>query len=745
MKRLLSIILAVAFTLLAGCSANAPAPVETSATASAAEQVLIDKLGSIPENVVLGDAAVAAEYGIDMTPFEDDGYILRTVGGSALIFGKTEDGLDRAVRAYAKAVKAGTADSLDVTYHEGYRVKQITIAGRDISEYSIYLFEGADECHNIAAAELQKYIALSCGVELPIVRQPAEHNIVLERVGEDDPRSEVLYREGFNITVRDDGELYISGGYYRGCLYGVYELLEKIGWRFAVNGEMIGHTPTAEDYYLYEADHVDLPVGFTEEQTPSFDYRQGRLYAGSHVLYHSELPIILRETDRIRNVAKYNGYGTTRGACHGLLNGPIPAGYLDSVVGIDVIKGKVQPCFTDEAFIEACIWYYTDYIEACLAAGQQIGRELTHIDIAQNDTTVFCECKNCMEKVALDGYGIGPMMYFSNTLAKHFGEEYPGLYLDILVYFGTTMPPAVTKPEPNLNCTFCFFVEKNFDFCTNHCVDGKECDPLSLISNSEFGERFEKWCEIAEMVTVWYYPGHWEYNSLTVNMLDKLREDFAYFKEMGIHGTYPCMQDPPYWEAQDQLISYLLDNLQWNAEMTEEEYRELIYEYLCLFYGEDSAPYLMEYLDWAEDVELETCHSMIHRSTPDERLDFARVTASRDYILGLMDLALENASTAEFEKAIILFSRPVYNTILIAGHSPLYIDGTEEERAEFTELFNEFKEIALTYGFYYNTKLASEADFDIERNLGWAYDTGSLYKPGWWPKPKAELNPDNGE
>jgi len=740
MKKIISAILASLMLLSAASCGKISPETSATATASASEQFLIDRLGSA-DGFVLGTDADAAAYGIDMTDFRDEGYVIRSEGAETLIFGKTEDGLDRAVRYYVKNCKDGGV--INVTYGEGYRVKQITIAGRDISEYSIYLFEGADECHNIAAAELQKYIALACGVTMPIVRTPAEHNIVLERVGEDDPRSETLYREGFNISVRDDGELYISGGYDRGCLYGVYELLEAyIGWRFVVNGEVVKTDLTDDDYYLYEAELIDIPAGLVDEQVPSFDYRQGRFYDN---LYSSDLPVILRENDKIRGSATYNGYGYTRGACHGLLSGPIKAGYVDSVVAKEVIKGSVQPCFTDEDFIEACIWYYTDYIEARLAAGQQIGRELTHIDIAQNDTTVFCECKNCMEKVALDGHGIGPMLYFSNTLAKHFGEEYPGLYLSILVYFGTTKPPAVTMPEPNLNCSFCFFGDTDCDFCTNHCLNAEECDPLSLVSNTKYAERFEKWCEIAEMVTVWYYPGHWEYGNLSMNVLDQIRADFAYFKEMGIHGVYPCMQSAWNWDSQDWLMPYLMDKLMWNADMTDEEYWELIYEYLCLFYGEDSAPYLMEYIEWSETVERDNCYTLVLESLPNERIDFLEVAAARDYILGLMDLAMENAATAEIEKAIILFSRPLYNTILIAGHSSMYIDGTEEERAEYTELFNEFKEIALTYGFYFHTNRASEDDFDIEKNLGWAYNTSQYFTPNWWPQPQSVLNPDNGE
>lgn len=42
-----------------------------------------------------------------MTDFENDGYILRTEGGSVTVAGKTETGLDLAVRRYANAGRGG--------------------------------------------------------------------------------------------------------------------------------------------------------------------------------------------------------------------------------------------------------------------------------------------------------------------------------------------------------------------------------------------------------------------------------------------------------------------------------------------------------------------------------------------------------------------------------------------------------------------------------------------------------------
>lgn len=112
------------------------------------EEYLSRRLGDgFGDDVILGTAEDAAEYGFDLTSLRDEGYIIRTLGNDTVIFGKTEDGLDRGVRYYANY--CADVDEVNVTYGEGMRVKKIEIAGRDISEYKIYLFPGADQCHTL--------------------------------------------------------------------------------------------------------------------------------------------------------------------------------------------------------------------------------------------------------------------------------------------------------------------------------------------------------------------------------------------------------------------------------------------------------------------------------------------------------------------------------------------------------------------------------------------------------------------
>ena len=159
MKKILALVLSVltASSVLASCSGERAAekysPKITVSSSDAAESAawLTEKLGDrLTDEVYL---AVGDAKGIDMSDFENDGYVIRTDAGNALIVGRSADGLDRGVRKYAKAVQSGTADGLDITYHEGYRVKRLTVCGRDISEYAIVKVADVTEYEPLAAQE----------------------------------------------------------------------------------------------------------------------------------------------------------------------------------------------------------------------------------------------------------------------------------------------------------------------------------------------------------------------------------------------------------------------------------------------------------------------------------------------------------------------------------------------------------------------------------------------------------------
>lgn len=739
MKRSLSLVLALVTVVSAFCSCNARVeqPKKVTSSTTAAEEYLSERLGDgFNKDIVLGTAKEAEAYGIDLSSLRDEGYVIRTFEDDTVIFGKTEEGLDRAVRYYAK--NCADLGKANVTYGEGYRVKKIEIGGVDISEFDIYLFPEADECHTVAAEELQLYIEKACGIRLDIVRKETERMIVLEQVLEDDERYETLGDEGFTIAVREDGNLYITGGKWRGCLYGVYEFLEAyIGWRFVTNIEVVDEI-TTDSYFVYEADLIEIPVGTEDTQVPSFAYRQGR-FKQVEKTKTTSLGIMHKENDTIRKSSVYNGYGFGKASNHGLLRGPIQNGYLNlDIVSEAVIKGQAQPCFTDEYVIEACIDYYTDDIEKQLALGYEIGKEITYIDVAQNDNDKFCACKNCYEYIKLDRSNTGPVLYFVNTLAEHFGNEYPGLLVSMFAYWGTTKPPKKTVPLDNVIVTYCFYNDIEKLNCYNHPTSGEYCRPEQTykydfkIHNTEYAEEFEGWCEISSKVAVWYYPGNWYFAQMPVSRLKTIREDINYFYEQGAYGVYPCMSSGSsdvLWDIQEYLICYLLLDCQWDADMTEDEYWALVEEYLTIFYGEGST-FIMDYFRWQMSASVDECWTVQVYSSPANRLQLSKVCEDFETCISFFENALYHAESSYQEEGIVLLSRSMYLAGLVACHDSWYLNA--EQKARYTEIYNEFKKIALETNFSIDEHILVEEDFDINVNLAELFYGNSYVEKNWW-------------
>ena len=175
MKKILSLVLAAAcmpVMLLASCAsggAGAYSPKITVASSDAEDsaEFLTNRLGEkLTDNVYLAVGNDTAN-GIDMTDFENDGYVLRTVGDkSVVIVGKSADGLDHGVRRYANSVDDGKDEYFDVAYHEGYRIENFTLAGTDIAEYSIEYPAEHNENMLFAVSELQRLVKKACGAEL---------------------------------------------------------------------------------------------------------------------------------------------------------------------------------------------------------------------------------------------------------------------------------------------------------------------------------------------------------------------------------------------------------------------------------------------------------------------------------------------------------------------------------------------------------------------------------------------------
>ncbi len=550
MKKALSLALAVLFcaTLLVSCGEwPGGYTVKPTATSSAAEpyaEYLASRLGYAPDDAILcvGDGT---EYGVDMTDFEDDGYVIKTAGGATLLIGKTGDGLDRAVRAYAKAIEGGYPVA-DTVYHEGYRIKHLTLGGVDVSEYTVVLTENVNENARFAAGELVRLIKKACGATVEVSESAGEHNIYFA-VTDD----EAFGTEGFEYSVKD-GNVYFTGARARGCAYGVWCFLEReLSWKGLIYG----------DSDLTPADSLDVPDGTYARDTEAFEYLN--LYNMAWGSY---------KNDKGHPTEAQNSYGALANCCHGMQG--------NEWCGFSV--AYEQMCYTSEDNYQACVESISAYIAGRLAAGSVIGLDLKAIDIAQGDNSNFCLCTECRQVFKEEGNHTGAVLRFANRLSEELNETYPGLLYQIFAYAETKEPPKKTVPNGFVHITFCSDLN-----CSLHRFDGSECSGNMLTAkgrseNRTYAEWLEKWCAVSDNVYLWYYALDAGVSQYTV--IDNLYDDFSYFYKLGVCGIfYQCQF---YGLGEQRIIHQLVSEFNRSPEMSREEFDAIYADILHREFGD---------------------------------------------------------------------------------------------------------------------------------------------------------------
>ena len=694
MKRIISIAFA-AVMLISAVSCGRYDMTDTSATASAAEQFVTDRLGEVPDDVVIGDAQAAASYGVDMSDFDDEGYIVRTVGDKTLVFGKNDDGLDRAARYYVNYVY-GNSVPVDVVYGEGARVENFTICGRDISEYVITVTsdhpEGSySESTAYAATELSSVINQATGAMVPVVEDAGDRPYIRLTCDGSGDNGE----EGFAVTVTDEGNIEILGGIKRGCLYAVYDIAEKwLGMRFV----------TYDYTYIYEQDLVAITTEDSYSDAPGMILRYpynaslNPGYQGFSV--YPEFGV-KNKLNGNTNAAKF-GYTPVITANHGLYK------YWKTDAAAE------NPCMTDEELNDAVVENIRKELESAKASGVLYKGNYYHVNLGQNDNNVFCKCDECRAVAREEGSWSGPLVRLVKRIADTFAEEYPEARFGILAYWGTEKPCTVTKLPDNAFVTYCI---------TGSCycgpMDGSECRPertgLSKFTVEEERTNLLGWNEVTDNLKLWYY--YFSDNiSTPTNVLRNMYTDFRYLYGLGVREMFVEFEHTVF--SYDVPGSWLLSKLMWDPEMTEDEFLALRDEILQITYG-DGYGYILENTEIYDSL-LE-CSD---RTFWGADLDIEKVKVQSEYLIHLMNKAQSLADCARAENNVKLIKVHVLYNAVCAYYDDYKINGTEEQKALYDSIMAELQDILIgsraTYISFWKTNgdtpTIPEIDFESDPN-----------------------------
>ncbi|MBE6598891.1 MAG: DUF4838 domain-containing protein [Ruminococcaceae bacterium] len=461
-------------------------------------------------------------------------------------------------------------------------MKELTICGADISEFSLVLPENPAPALKTAAVFLQRVVDASCGVTLPIAER-AEHGIF---VGTRSASDDVKW-DGYRITAQN-GSLYLDGNIPRGTLYAAYSFAERyLGYRyFADDCEVV---PTEGKTAIpCDVDIIDNPV---------FEVR--RTTCASH-LASGEFSAHCRLNDCMPVGEEHGGTVGITGGCHTFDALCPPSVYFkEHPEYYSYRDGRHYPtsgdpngehgqlCLTNPDVVRIVTENVLKWLRE--HPGQRV------VEVSHADNRCYCMCEKCRAVYEEEGAPSGTLIRFLNAVAEEVEKEFPDVLIRTFAYQYTRKPPKLTKAHPSILVRYC-----TIEACFRHALDDPHCETNA----KTFGPELLAWQKMASNISIWDYVTNWRCYNAPFPNLHSLRENARFFADCHvIHvlsecnagsggGVYPVLK------------AYLLGKLLWNPYMSEEEYDTHINEFLRAYYGKGWES-IRRYIDMEHELTAE--------------------------------------------------------------------------------------------------------------------------------------------
>jgi len=462
---------------------------------------------------------------------------------------------------------------------------RLTLCKGGRSEYRIAIPAQATTVEKTAARELQEYVSLATGAELPIVSQAkvvdGSRKIVLgdgvlTRGLLPDVKLTALAPD--SIVIRTVGQdLVLCGHARRGTLLAVTTFLEdNVGVRWWTMTET--HVPTCPTLTI-----PPLSVQYTPP-VPDRAVRYLELSDGCFTNHKSVTPEEQRAMGVFASRLRLNGHDlytipSERGGPNRLLgwvhtfyhiNGLLPPKryFKEHPEWYSLIDGerrdaKSQLCLTNEEMRAEMVRVVLEKLRA--------NPEATMISVSQNDWKGNCECEPCRAIDKHEGSPSGSIIHFVNAVAAEVEKEFPKILVETLAYQYTREPPKHVRPRRNVVVRLCSI----------------ECDfAKPLAADSEANRRFRKdieaWSRISSQLYIWDYVTNFRGYLLPHPNFHVLASNIRFFAKHKAIGIFE--QGDSGCRVGDfvRLRAWYLAHVLWNPEVDE---NALLAEFMNGYYG----------------------------------------------------------------------------------------------------------------------------------------------------------------
>lgn len=441
--------------------------------------------------------------------------------------------------------------------------KELVLSQNSHSGYVIVVPRKATATELFAARELAYFLKQIGGANLQIkddsVAPPARALLIgntsaLQRI-KVLPEWSKLDEEGFSVSTRNQ-QIIIAGRTPRATLYGVYELLERLGCRWF----------TPEVSKIPRLKRIAL-TPFSAWQQPAFEYRE--------VFTTESFNADWSARNRLNGSAPANANLHPLGEKHGGKFEIVP--FVHSFYQLippqeyfekhpeyfSLIDGKRQHlngqlCLTNAGLLQLMI----EKVEGVIRDNPGIDA----VSVSQNDGGINCQCRQCKAIDDREGSPSGSLLAFVNAVADAIKLKHPTISIDTLAYTYTRKPPKTIRPRANVIIRLCS-IECDF---TQPFATGPR--------NKEFMEDLRAWGAICNRIYIWDYHNSFTHYLLPFPNLHNLASNVRVLAANGAKGYFAQGAYAPGGGGENtELRGYLLARLLWNpATNTAQDQRDFL-------------------------------------------------------------------------------------------------------------------------------------------------------------------------
>ena len=462
-----------------------------------------------------------------------------------------------------------------------------------VPQASIVLAADAGEVERLAATELQVHIKKMSGAEIPIVTSPGQGNAVKVIIGGgasrasrgtagaggDEPAS-------FRIRVTSDTILLV-GRTGRGTLYAAYDLLEQLGVRWFMPGEIGTVIPESRTVAVRQQDGVQRPA-FAERLLLAIGdaewerrMRLGGAYLGGH-----GLPVKADPKTEPELFAQEDGRPTQQ----------------LRVSNPEVLRRTIDAC------------------------RERLARSpgLPYLGMGPEDGAGFgTDPWDADDIDPLNGRVSVTDRYikFYNLVLAGLRKDYPEVGLAFYCYSDYMRPPVREKPDPKIVPVFA-----PIDCCRFHSMD----NPICWERHSYIEHIVDGWQALGVKMSYRGYLFNLADPGLPFSMIRQVTAEFPYYYAKGMIGMAP--ECHPAWSYHGPSL-YLAAKMMWNPRV---DVAATLDDYFSKFYG-PAASAMRAHFDCLEeafaraDYHTGNVFDMPHILTPEvmEKLERTLTQAER--------------------------------------------------------------------------------------------------------------------